>query len=134
MRRHVVVEHRSLPYHRVARGGLLHALLLGDAAALDRKTGMASSYTRAMAKAAKVMISLPPDLLERLDRAARERGTSRSAFLQGVVRRELGWPDPAAFDAALDRGRRALAAAGAFESAELIREERDARDERDRHR
>jgi predicted transcriptional regulator len=87
-----------------------------------------------MARAAKVMISLPPDLLERLDRVARERGTSRSAFLQGVVRRELGWPDPVAFDAALDRGRRALAAAGAFESAELIREERDARDERDRHR
>jgi len=87
-----------------------------------------------VAKAAKVMISLPPDLLERLDRVVRERGTSRSAFLQAVVRRELGWPDPAAFDAALDRGRRALAAAGAFESAELIREERDARDERDRHR
>ena len=96
--------------------------------------GIASSYTRVMAKAAKVMISLPPDLLERLDRVVRERGTSRSAFLQGVVRRELGWPDPVAFDAAVDRGRRALAAAGAFESAELIREERDARDERDRHR
>ena len=87
-----------------------------------------------MAKAAKVMISLPPDLLERLDRVAGERGTSRSALLQEVVRRELGWPDPVAFDAALGRGRRALAATGAFESAELIREERDARDERDRHR
>lgn len=80
------------------------------------------------------MISLPPDLLERLDRVAGERGTSRSALLQEVVRRELGWPDPAAFDAALERGRRALTGAGAFEAAELIRRERDARDERDRRR
>lgn len=83
---------------------------------------------------AKVMISMPEDLLERLDRVARERGSSRSGFLQEIVRRELGWPDPVAFDAALERGRRALADAGAFESAELIREERDARNERDRDR
>lgn len=87
-----------------------------------------------MAKATKVMISMPDDLLERLDRAAGKRGTSRSAFLQEAVRRELGWPDPAAFDAALRRGRTALAGAGAFESAELIRDERDTRDARDRRR
>jgi predicted transcriptional regulator len=87
-----------------------------------------------MAKAAKVMISMPEDLLERLDRVAGERGTSRSALLQEVVRRELGWPDPVAFEAALDRGRRALSGARAFESAELIREERDARDQGDRRR
>ena len=95
---------------------------------LDRD--IASSYTLAMASTTKVMISMPPDLLERIDRVAGERGTSRSAFLQEVVRRELGWPDPVAFDAALERGRRALASAGAFESAELIREDRDARDSR----
>ncbi len=77
---------------------------------------------------------MPEELLERLDRVARERRTSRSALLQEIVRRELGWPDPVAFDAALDRGRRALVDAGAFESAELIREERDARDDRDRRR
>ncbi len=87
-----------------------------------------------MSKALKVMISMPEDLLERVDRVAGERGTSRSAFLQEVVRRELGWPDPVAFDAALERGRSALARTGAFESAELIREERDARDGRDRRR
>ena len=80
------------------------------------------------------MISIPDDLLERVDRAAGERGTSRSAFLQEAARRELGWPDRAAFDAALKRGQSALAGAGAFESAELIREERDARDARDRRR
>jgi predicted DNA-binding protein len=88
----------------------------------------------AKAKATKVMISMPEDLLERVDRAAAERGKSRSAFLQEVVRHELGWPDPVAFDTALERGRRALARVGAFESTELIREQRDARDERDRRR
>lgn len=82
----------------------------------------------------KVMISMPEDLLERVDRVAGERGTSRSAFLQEVVRRELGWPDPVAFDAALEHGRSALGDAGAFESAELTREDRDARDARDRRR
>jgi predicted transcriptional regulator len=82
----------------------------------------------------KVMISMPEDLLERIDREARARGTSRSAFLREVVRRELGWPDPVAFDDALERGRSALAVAGSFESAELIRRERDARDARDRRR
>src|SRR5664279_3626110 len=91
---------------------------------------IAHRYTELMA-VAKVMISIPEDLLERVDRLAGERGASRSAFLQEVVRRELGWPDPVAFDAAVASGRHALAAAGAFESAELIREERDARDSRD---
>jgi predicted transcriptional regulator len=87
-----------------------------------------------MSKSIKVMISVPDDLLRRIDHEARERGTSRSAFLQEAVRRQLGWPDPAAFDAAVERGRAALAGVAAFESAELIREERDARDARDRRR
>lgn len=80
------------------------------------------------------MISLPDDLLERIDRAAAERRTSRSAFIQEATRRELGWPDSAAIDAALERARAALACAGVFESARLIRAERDARDGRDRRR
>ncbi|MBA2239818.1 MAG: ribbon-helix-helix protein, CopG family [Solirubrobacterales bacterium] len=83
-----------------------------------------------MAKATKVMISVPDDLLERIDRAAGERRTSRSAFLQEAARRELGWPDPVAIDAALERARAALAGAGRFESAKLIRADRDARDRR----
>ncbi len=82
----------------------------------------------------KVMISMADDLLARVDREAAARRTTRSAFLQEAARRELGWPDPVAVDAALVRGRAALAAAGRFESAELIRTERDARDERDRRR
>jgi predicted transcriptional regulator len=80
------------------------------------------------------MISLPDDLLERIDRAATERRTSRSAFLQEAACRELGWPDPTAIDAALERARTALAGAGCFESADLIRAERDATDARDRRR
>lgn len=80
----------------------------------------------------KVMISMPEELLERVDREAGARGTTRSTFLQEAARRELGWPDPAAIDAAVERGRAALAGAGRFESAELIRIEREDRDERDR--
>jgi predicted transcriptional regulator len=81
---------------------------------------------------AKVLISMPDDLLARIDREAAKRQTNRSALLQEAARRELGWPDPAALDAALSRGREALASAGDFESAKLIRTERDARDKHDR--
>ena len=80
------------------------------------------------------MISMPADLLERVDRVAAQRNSSRSAFLQEAARRELGWPDPAAVQIALDRGRAALAGAPGFESSKLIRRERDARDARDRRR
>lgn len=83
---------------------------------------------------AKVLISMPDELLERVDREANRRGATRSGFLQNAAQRELGWPDPAAMDSALERGRAALAGLGAFESAELIRGERDARDQRDRRR
>jgi predicted transcriptional regulator len=83
---------------------------------------------------AKVLISMPDDLLARVDREAERRGATRSGFLQYAAQRELGWPEPATFDAALERGRAALARAGAFESAELIREARDASDARDRRR
>ncbi len=46
-----------------------------------------ASYTRAMAK---VMVSLPDDLLDALDAEADRRHTSRSALLQDGARRELG--------------------------------------------
>lgn len=83
---------------------------------------------------AKVLISLPDELLARIDREAERRSSTRSGFLQQAARRELGWPDPAALDAALARGRAALAGAGTFESSDLIRSERDSRDARDRRR
>lgn len=87
-----------------------------------------------MSKALKVMVSISPDLLGRIDRAAAERGTSRSAFLQEAARHELGWPDAAAIEAALESARAALAGAGSFEAAEVIRAEREKRDVRDRRR
>lgn len=73
------------------------------------------------------MISLPDDLLDRIDSEARRRHSSRSALLQEAARRELGWPDPRGVDAAVARAREALRGAGAFESAALVRAERDAR-------
>lgn len=82
----------------------------------------------------KVMISISEELLERVDREAGTRGTTRSAFLQEAARRELGWPDPAKIDGALERGRAALARTGPFESADVIRKQRDERDGRDRRR
>jgi hypothetical protein len=51
-----------------------------------------------------------------------------------TARRQLGWPSVETLDAAVRRGREALAGVGAFESAELIREQRDARDADDRRR
>lgn len=43
-------------------------------------------YTRAVAK---VMISIPDKLLERLDLRAREAGETRSGFLQRLAEREV---------------------------------------------
>lgn len=83
---------------------------------------------------AKVLVSIPDDLLERVDREAQRRRLSRSALLQEAAQHELGWPDTAAMDAAVDRARAALGGAGAFESVDAIRREREARDARDRRR
>jgi hypothetical protein len=83
---------------------------------------------------AKVMISIPDDLLSRIDDEAKRRGKSRSGFLQDAAHRALGRPDTAKFDAAVARSRARFATSGAFDSTELIRRERDARDRRDRRR
>ncbi|MBI4658602.1 MAG: ribbon-helix-helix protein, CopG family [Verrucomicrobia bacterium] len=81
---------------------------------------------------AKVMISLPDDLLARIDQEAKRRGRSRSGFLQDAAHHALGRPDVRAFDAALARSRARFAGAGKFDSGSLIRKERNARDRRDR--
>jgi hypothetical protein len=47
-------------------------------------------YTHSMAK---VMISIPDDLLERLDAHAKSAGETRSGFLQQLAERELGTAD-----------------------------------------
>jgi predicted transcriptional regulator len=82
----------------------------------------------------KVLVSIPDDLLERVDREAERRSMTRSALLQQAARRELGWPDATTIDAAVERGRAALAGAGSFESVEAIRVGREERDARDRRR
>lgn len=114
--------------------GMRRSALRGFEPVRHWNLGTATSYNHGMAKAQKVMVSFPDDLLERIDREAGDRGTTRSGFLQEAARRELGWPDPVAIDAALARGRAALDGLGGFESAELIRSERESRDERDRRR
>ena len=85
-------------------------------------------YTSAVAK---VMISIPDKLLERLDLRAREAGETRSGFLQRLTEQELE---------AGERGRRAEAKRlmakiegtftddePPFDAARLIREDRDSR-------
>lgn len=83
-----------------------------------------AGYTVGMAK---VMVSLPDDLLKSLDAEVVRRSTSRSALLAAAVRRELERRDPEAVAAAIARSRERFRRAGALESAELVRADRDAR-------
>lgn len=76
---------------------------------------------------AKVMVSLPDDLLERVDLEAQRRSTSRNALLAAAVRRELDRRDPDAVAAAVARSRERFRGSGDFDSAELVRSDRDVR-------
>lgn len=73
------------------------------------------------------MVSLPDDVLEQVDAEAQRRSTSRSALLTLAVRRELERRDPAAVRAAITRSRERFRTSGAFESADLVRADRDVR-------
>ncbi len=79
---------------------------------------------------AKVMVSLPDDVLARIDDEAERRGTTRSALLREAALRELGRPDPVTLEAAIVRSRSRFATVGRFDAATLVRAERDARDRR----
>ena len=83
---------------------------------------------------AKVMISMPDELLRRVDRAAKRHSTTRSGFLRRAAERELRAPTPESVRRALEEGQRLFANAGPFDSAELIREIRDKHTKRDEHR
>jgi metal-responsive CopG/Arc/MetJ family transcriptional regulator len=76
---------------------------------------------------AKVMVSLPDDLLQQIDTAAQHRSTSRSAFLATAARRELMRRDPEAMAAAIARSEQRFEQSGGFDSAQLVRADRDAR-------
>jgi Ribbon-helix-helix protein, copG family len=80
-----------------------------------------ASYTRAVAK---VMISIPDNLLDALDAEAQRRGTSRSALLQAGARREVGLlrRTPCAVLSDLDELSRTWE--GPLGAAELVRAER----------
>lgn len=73
----------------------------------------------------KVTVSLPDDLLRKIDDEAKRRSMSRSALLAAAARRALARRDPADVVAAVERSRARFARAAAFESAELIRRDRD---------
>ncbi len=75
----------------------------------------------------KVMVSLPDELLARIDEEARRRDGSRSGLLATAARHELDRRDPDAIGAAVERSRRRFADSGVFDSAEVVRAERDAR-------
>lgn len=95
-------------------------------------SGIADGYTR---RVAKVMISVPDDALERIDAAAKRRGTSRSALVVDAALRAIDLPtaeDAERFMAAT-RDRWA-GVPSPLESGAWIRADRDARDARDRLR
>lgn len=73
----------------------------------------------------KVMVSLPAELLADLDREAARRGSTRSALIAVATRRELEQHDASELDALLEQARVAMRTSGAFESADLVRAERD---------
>ena len=81
---------------------------------------------------AKVMISMPDDLLRRVDERARKREMSRSALLREAVERELERPDPERMRAAVRRlmSDYDFETGEPFDSAEWIRHDRDTRDDR----
>jgi predicted transcriptional regulator len=86
--------------------------------------GNTSGYTHGMAK---VMVSLPDDLVHELDTEARRRSTSRSALLAAAARRELARPESGAVAEAVARSERRFRAEGPFDAAELVRRNRDSR-------
>ena len=86
--------------------------------------GNTSGYTLSMSK---VMVSLPDDLLAELDAEVKRRSTTRSALLATAARRELARRDPAELAAAIERSEHRFRAAGGFESADLVRSDRDGR-------
>jgi metal-responsive CopG/Arc/MetJ family transcriptional regulator len=73
---------------------------------------------------AKVMVSIPDDLLARIDRAAQSRGTSRSGLLQAAAERELARATPEQMRAAVARARDAMAGAPAIDIVAAVRAER----------
>ena len=73
------------------------------------------------------MVSLPADLLAELDEEAKRRSTSRSGLLATAARRELTRRDSDRMADAIVRSERRFQAAGSFDAADLVRQDRDSR-------
>jgi metal-responsive CopG/Arc/MetJ family transcriptional regulator len=87
---------------------------------------LAPSNTVYTQPVAKVMISIPDDLLERLDELSKERGTTRSGLLRDLAERELEFIE----DEERGEMRRLLELATkpmGGNATQLIREDRDSR-------
>ncbi len=91
----------------------------------------ASNTVVTLVRMAKVMVSLPDDLLTAVDRAAKLRGTTRSGLLAEAARRELHRRDPDAMKAAFARMETRAARHG-VPTTEDVRVDRDERDHRAR--
>jgi hypothetical protein len=86
--------------------------------------GNKNGYIHGMAK---VMVSLTADLLGEIDAEAERRHTTRSAFLALAARHELARRDSATVQAAITRSEQRFRGSGSFESADLVRDDRDSR-------
>jgi metal-responsive CopG/Arc/MetJ family transcriptional regulator len=75
----------------------------------------------------KVMVSLKEELLRAIDAEAARRHTTRSALLALAAVRELARRDSATVQAAIARSEQRFRAAGSFEAADLVRDDRDSR-------
>ncbi|MBI2684390.1 MAG: hypothetical protein HYX33_03205 [Actinobacteria bacterium] len=84
---------------------------------------------------AKVLVTLPDELLRRIDAAARLRSTTRSALVQSLAEREFGSSNAGELHAQLDALRSRLArSARRVDTTAAVRAGRDALDARDRKR
>jgi len=86
--------------------------------------GYTDIYTSGMAK---VMVSLPDELLADIDDEAQRRSISRSALLAEAARRDLSRRDPRSVASAIRRSLERFEDAPSFEAASLVRDERDRR-------
>ena len=71
------------------------------------------------------MISLPEDLLRRLDGEARRRSMTRSGLLAAALQRELARRDPDEVAAAIARSEARFRTAGSFEATDIVRADRE---------
>lgn len=76
---------------------------------------------------AKVMVSLPDELVKEIDEEARRRSVTRSGLLAVAARRELSRRDPEAIAEAIARSEMRFRGAGSFDASELVRLDRDSR-------